>query len=402
VKLFQALKHQPFALLWSGQTLSRLGDSLYQIALAWWVLQKTGSAAAMGGVFIFAFIPKIIFVLIGGLAVDQFSRIKIMLTSDGLRAILTLTLGALALLNRLELWHIYLASLTFGVVEAFFLPAYTALLPQITPAYLRPSANALTSLSAELTGIAGPSLGALIIAGQGPSLAFALDGLSFFISALCLLPLLELARPNIARPKATTPFANLREGFRVVLASQWLWLTIGILALLNLTGRSPLNVALPFLVKDSLNAQVGTLGALYSVFSLGSIVGAAWVGRTTIRRQGWVVYGGLSIIGIATAALGLPITIYGTGAAIFILGAALAISNLVWSQILQDRIPSALLGRVASINLLGSTSLLPLGFGLVGWATDIVGPAPIFIVGGLLTAAVSFIGLIHPAIRNLE
>lgn len=399
--LFQSLSHRPFALLWAGQTLSRLGDSLYQIALAWWVLQKTGSAAAMGTVFIAAFIPKIILLLIGGLTVDKVSRAVLMRLSDLLRGILTLAVATLTFLQALEPWHIYLASFLFGGIEAFFLPAYTALLPEITPSHLRPSANALTTLSAELTGLLGPALGALLIASGGPATAFALNSLSFFISALCLLPIRQPSQP-MPTPQPTNPFTNLRQGFQMVFAAPWLWFTIGILALLNFTGRSPMNVSLPFLVKDSLHAEVGTLGLLYSLFSLGSILGAILIGRVNPQHPGRVVYGGLVIVGLATAALGLPITIYGVGVAIIILGAALAISNLVWTQLLQDRIPTHLLGRIASINLLGSTSLLPLGFGLVGWATDALGPSPIFIVGGLLTAAVSFIGLAYPAIRNLE
>ena len=69
--IFRSLKHRFFALLWSGQTISRLGDSLYRIALAWWVLEKTGSAAIMGTVLIFSTVPMLIFLLIGGVVVDR-------------------------------------------------------------------------------------------------------------------------------------------------------------------------------------------------------------------------------------------------------------------------------------------------------------------------------------------
>ena len=78
MNVLRSLKHRPFALLWSGQTISRLGDSLYRIALAWWVLEKTGSAVAMGTVLVLSQIPLLIFVLIGGVVVDRFPRIRIM------------------------------------------------------------------------------------------------------------------------------------------------------------------------------------------------------------------------------------------------------------------------------------------------------------------------------------
>src|ERR1051326_6982252 len=82
MSIFRALSNRSFALLWSGQTISRLGDSLYTIALAWWVLQKTGSAAVMGVVLICSMVPTALFLLIGGVVVDRLPRLRLMLASD--------------------------------------------------------------------------------------------------------------------------------------------------------------------------------------------------------------------------------------------------------------------------------------------------------------------------------
>jgi DHA3 family tetracycline resistance protein-like MFS transporter len=403
MRLFVSLAHRPFLLLWSGQTLSRLGDSLYQIALAWWVLEQTNSAAAMGTVYACGFAPTILFVLLGGVAVDRLPRVHLMLGADFVRALLAAAIAILASAQLLELWHVYLASLLFGLVNALFLPAYSALIPDVTPKPLLTSANALTSLSAEITGVVGPALGALLVGRHGAALAFALDGGSFLFGAVCLLPLLGLSISRVA-PQAHTSMAHdLRIGFQTIAASSWLWLTIGLLALLNLTGRSPMTVALPFLVHDNLRADVDVLGALYSSFSLGSIVGAAWIGRRAhLRRRGRRVYLALAVVGLMTLALGLPIGVYGSMIVIAILGMALAIGNLTWTQIVQAYVPAHVFGRVASITLLASTSLLPLGVAVVGWATDWAGPAPVFIVGGALTAGLALTGLFHRAIRDLE
>src|SRR5262249_37398016 len=89
--LFRALRLRPFALLWTGQSLSRLGDFVYDIALAWWVLQKTGSAQTMSLVLVFAITPSVLFSLIGGVAVDRVSRPGLMLASDAARALVALT-----------------------------------------------------------------------------------------------------------------------------------------------------------------------------------------------------------------------------------------------------------------------------------------------------------------------
>src|SRR5512142_426451 len=191
MNVLRALKHRPFALLWTGQTVSRLGDSLYRIALAWWVLEKTGSAVAMGTVLIFSQIPLLLFLLIGGVVVDRLPRIRIMFSSDLLSGLVITFVAVFAWLNLLQIWHIYMASMLFGFVEAFFFPAYQAVIPQITPSEVLTSANSLNGLSLRLTGIIGPTLGAALVAAGGTALTFGLDALSFFISAVCVLPILR-------------------------------------------------------------------------------------------------------------------------------------------------------------------------------------------------------------------
>src|SRR5512147_2055710 len=88
MNVLSSLKHRPFALLWAGQTTSRLGDSLHRIALAWWILEKTGSATAMGTVLVLTQIPLLLFLLIGAVVVDRFPRIRIMFISDVLSGLI--------------------------------------------------------------------------------------------------------------------------------------------------------------------------------------------------------------------------------------------------------------------------------------------------------------------------
>src|SRR5215213_6562896 len=101
--IFRSLGSQSFALVWSGQTLSRIGDFLYQVALAWWVLEQTGSATAMASLLIVSFAPALLFLLIGGVAVDRFSRIKIMLASDVVRGLVASGVAVLAICHLLQI-----------------------------------------------------------------------------------------------------------------------------------------------------------------------------------------------------------------------------------------------------------------------------------------------------------
>lgn len=402
MELFQSLKHRAFAFLWSGQTISRLGDSLYRIALAWWVLEKTGSATAMGTVLIFSFAPMLIFLLIGGVAVDRLPRGRVMFTSDVLRGMVVALVAALAFAQSLEVWHVYIASMAFGFVDAFFQPAYTAIIPEIVPSERLPSANSLTNLSRQVTGIAGPALGATIVALGGTPTAFALDALSFFISAICLMPIVGLAAHAMeARPASV--LGDLRDGLATVWGLPWLWVTIAIFALANVTLDGPIAVSLPFLVKEGLHADVGVLGLLYSMSSIGAIVSAVWLGRfTRIRRRGLLTYGAGIISGLAVLVSGLPISIGGVAVAMFVGGACVATFGLTWTNTLQELVPRDRLGRVTSIDMLGSYVLLPIGYGMTGWVTDQIGAPMMFVLGGGIGAGLIALGLLHPQIRGLD
>ena len=118
----------------------------------------------MGTVLIFSFAPMLIFLLIGGVVVDRLPRGRVMLASDVLRGVCVALVALLAFAQSLEIWHVYLASMVFGFVDAFFQPAYTAIVPEIVPSEGLPSANSLTNLSGRVTGIVGTALGATLVA----------------------------------------------------------------------------------------------------------------------------------------------------------------------------------------------------------------------------------------------
>ncbi len=401
--LFRSLRHIPFALLWSGQSVSSLGDRVFQVALAWWVLEKTGSAVAMGTVFVLTTVPMLVFLLVGGVLVDRYPRLPLLLLSDLLRGVVIGLAAWLALADLLTIWHVYAFSLIFGFVDAFFQPALRAVVPEIAPPEDLPSANSLTGLSSRVSGIIGPAVGAGIVAAGGTTLAFAVDSASFLISALFVVPILRLAVWPQGKAIASSVFGDLREGLAAVTSSAWLWVTIAVAGLSNIAIAGPMDVALPFLIKDVLQADVGVLGLFYSVSSLGSILAAAWLGRfVRLRRRGLMLYGTWMLIGLFVVAVGLPVGAPGILAASFFIGVCNSIVGLVWTNTLQELVPQRLLGRVTSVDYLGSYILIPPGYAIGGWATEALGPPMVFVAGGIVQAALVALGLLHPQVRNLD
>ena len=419
MNVLRSLTYRPFALLWAGQTTSRLGDSLYRIALSWWVLEKTGSAVAMGTVLIFSQIPLLLFLLIGGVVVDRLPRIRIMFASDVLCGLVVTFVALFAWFNLLEIWHIYIASILFGFVEAFFFPAYQAVVPEITPYELLTSANSLNGLSQRVTGIVGPALGAALVAAGGTSVTFALDALSFFVSALCVLPLLRSNPDPRQRPVETAEassgpqssvraalkqgFADLLEGFRLVIRIPWIWITILLFGFINIMEAGPRAVAMPFLIKQDLGADVELLGLFGSAASLGFVVGMVWLGQyVRLHRRGLLAYLSIILSGSALLPFAFQLPVPVLVASMFISGIASSVFALIWTHTLQEMVPGNMLGRVYSIDALGSFVLLPIGFALAGWGTDLLGAPRVFLIGGIGTILLVLLGLSHPAIRNLD
>jgi DHA3 family tetracycline resistance protein-like MFS transporter len=300
----------------------------------------------MAGLLIVSFAPTLLFLLIGGIAVDRLSRIKIILLSDVVRGMVASGVAVLAMSNLLQIWHLYLLNLIFGIVDAFFQPAYTAAIPDLVHGEDLPSANALSSVSMQAGRTAGPALAAAVISVGGTPLAFALNGLTFFVAAALLAPLRGLSAPHRAVSAqgyiaAPTILSDLREGISTVLTTPWLWITILVSALSNVTLAGPYGVALPFLIEDTWHAEISTLGLLYALFPVGCVIGGVWLGwRAQLRQRGLLIYLGLIGAGLMLAVLGLPVPFVVLGIAAIVNGAALEIVSLAWTGVLQQRIPT--------------------------------------------------------------
>ena len=413
--LLASLKHRPFLLLWLGQTISGLGDQVYAIALAWWVLEKTHSAAAMGFTLVASFLPTVVFLLVGGVVADRLPRLAIMLVSDLARGALVGVVAILAFMGTLPFWPIIAVSFGFGVMDAFFGPAYSAVVPELLPAPELASANALKEISARAMAIVGPTLGALLIVIGGTPLAFVLNSASFFLSALSLCGATPLLRgraqasdanpDDAASPRLGALLAafgrDLREGWATVWGLTWVWLTIAIAGVANLVATGAVDVALPFYVQRTLHSPL-LYGGLTAVSAVGSLLGAVWFGSRKLRRRGWVIYGFFIVAMLALVVIGIaptPAIILG---GMLIFGLSVTSLGLAWVTALQQYIPNEQMGRVTSIDELGSYVGIPLSYGLAGILADRLAPTVMLTWGGALAAGVIALGLFSRSVRRLD
>jgi MFS family permease len=418
MQILRAFRRRDFAVLILARTISRLGDGIQAVALAWLVLQLTGSAAAMGLVLIAQLVPTLALVIFGGAIADRWPKIPLLVSSDVIRAVVVGTIAVLVATGSVALLQLLALGVVFGLVDAVFMPTWAALLPELVPTDDRPSANALASLTARLAGIAGPAAGAALVAAGGMGVAFVVDGLSFALSG-ALLAWLGLARHRSARvTRGTEPVnrdarhsmigrrilvADVRDGLAAVIATPWIGLTIGAAAITNISLAGPLGVAVPLLVARSLGGGVGVLGLYGSAVAAGAVVAAVALGSRARLRGRWrLVYGWWIAVALAAAAMGLPVGVGGLLVSALVIGFGEVAVGLAWTNALQDHVPDELLGRVYSLDYLGSTALIPVGYLVAGTASDAFGPGAVFLAGGLISAAILAAMTVLPQIRALD
>jgi hypothetical protein len=218
-----ALRERQFRLLFTGQLISLLGDSFTSIALAFAVLDLTGSATDLGYVFAARVIPLVTFLLVGGVFADRLPRRLVMLTADVTRMGAQGAVAVLVLTHNAHVWELVVLQAIAGTASAFFNPASTGLTPMtISPERLQ-QANALRGISMASTGLVGFAIGGVVVTVVGPGWALAVDAASFGVSAFFLA---QLRLPAQVKLPAQSFITDLHDGWREFSSRTWVWVIV--------------------------------------------------------------------------------------------------------------------------------------------------------------------------------
>jgi MFS family permease len=405
--ILQPLKNHNFSLLARGQFVSMLGDQVYVVALVYQVQTLSLSAAALGSVLLCYSLSQLLFLLLGGVIVDRLPRRSILLASDVGRGLLVLVVAYLGQQNTLEIWHLAVLSTFNGTVSAFFMPARQAVQPQLIPKEQLGQANALMELAFQVSILVGPLLGAILIQIIAPKGAFAFDSITFVVSALCIVFItVPTAKPTTGPNKPRIKlFSEIREGFEYVRTSTWLWVTIAIFGFLGLVSTGPMQLLVAILVRQQFVDDVNIYGLFLSTRAVAALFSIVIVGQFKhLRRRGLLAYLGviLGALGILFLGIGgsngiliaciVAISAYGSGYGCF---------GVIWHTVLQEIVPAEYLGRVVSVDMLGSYCMIPFGLVLAGWLADSYGAASLMIISGILSAGAALGGLLVREVRTL-
>ena len=402
VRLLVPLKHRDFRLLWSGMCASLLGDGVFLVAIAWQVYVLSNAPAALAVVGIAMTVPTIVFLLIGGVVSDRFDRRRVMLAADVVRGLAVGGMAALSLTGVLEIWHIVGLVAVYGAGQAFFAPAFDAIVPDILPESELPQANSLDQFVRPLAlRLAGPALGGVLIEVVGVGSAFALDAISFAVSGGCLLAM--TSRPRFVASQDPSFISDVKAGFAFVRSRVWLWGTFVSAAFAYLLFMGPVEVLLPYLVKNELNGSAADLGAVFAAGGIGSLGCAVVMGQTGLpRRDITFMYLAWTLATVAVIGYGLASAVWMLMLASLAFNGLETAGTIVWATVKQRHVPPELLGRVSSFDWLISIGLLPLSFALTAPVSAAIGAQTTLIVAGALGAVVTFAALLLPGMRAVE
>jgi len=404
-RILQPLRHRDFALLTTGSVISLLGDGFFHVALAWQVYEISNVPTALSFVGVAATLPLVIFLLIGGAFSDRYDRRLLMIGADVVRGVALAAMAVLSISGTIELWHLAVLMAFVGIGDAFFNPASTAIVPDLLPEHELPSANALTgALRQMMIRLLGPALAGVVIALVGPGPAFAVDAVTFLVSAVAIAGI--RTRPAVRDKVASgvrATVGEVREGLRYVRGQPWIWATLLSAMLSLLVFFGPVQVLVPFLVKNRLNLGPEALGAIFAAGGVGSIVMAFAIGHFGLpRRRVTVMYVAWSVGVAGLAVYGLMTDLWHGLVAGFFTAALFELGQVIWTTMLQQLVPRRLLGRVSSLDWMVSIGLVPISYALTGPVAEAIG-APATMVGAALIGGVLMgILLFLPGVRDPE
>jgi MFS family permease len=398
-RYLRLLRRRDYALLWTGATISALGDGMSFVALIWLVLESTGDPQLVGVLAAAYTAPVIVGGLIAGLLLDRYDRRRLLALDNVVRGIAIATVPLAAVAGVLTPPHLVIVAAIYGFLFMISLAGVPSLLPSYVPADELTTANAMETISYGISGLAGPAVAGVVIALVGAPAVLAFDAVTYGIFAVCLL---AMRAPSTEQPVedevAELAGGGLRPALRFIVRTPAI-LAITVMFMLVNVGEGMLSVFLPVYAVEALAAGAATYGLLASAFTAGILVGSLLVGAV-----GWRFPLGRSIAAAQTAMglvflllLGppaLPLAL----AALFLAG-VFGSSLTAWAQTIRMRlIPPDLRGRVFALLRTFMNATNPVGALVGGILLAGDGLATVIAAIVLLAAVPGLVGLVHPGL----
>ena len=405
-RVLAPFRFREYRLLIAAVSLSTFAEGMWTVVMALQVIELDDDPASLSLVATCLGVGLVAFLLVGGIAADRLNQRSIIIAVEAVNVVAVSAVAVLGSLGTLEIWHIAVAAGALGAAAAFFFPAYSALLPRILPAEQLLAANGVEGVVRPVFQRAvGPAVAGVLVGATMPSVG------AIAVAALLAvgLVLLVATRPEVSEPaledvqERPHVLRDLRDGCAFVVRTPWLLWTLLFASVFVLVVLGPIEVLLPFLVKNRFADGAQTYGFLLAYLGVGEAVGALAISSTRLPRR----Y--LTVMMIMWGAGTVPLIVAGATSsftwmaiAMFIVGLTDGAGSVIWGTLLQRRVPTELLGRVSSLDFFVSLAFMPLSFAIVGPLSKVVSMEAIFAAAGVIPVALAAIAVAAARMRRDE
>jgi MFS family permease len=395
-RALRPLHHRQYRLLAGSGAASLLADGLWLVALVWQVIALGGGPSDLSIVAAATSLGLVAAVLVGGVAADRLPKRAVLVTVEIVRTTVPVVAGLLAAAGTLQVWSLAALAFVVGAAGGFYYPVWSALVPVLLPTEELLAANGIEGMLRPLAQqAAGPALAGLLVGAFSPSVALLGAGACYLVALLPLIAMRPVPRSTDPEHGAPSPTRQLAEGFGYLLRTGWLFATLAFAILYILVIMGPIEVLLPFAVRDRVGAGPAGLSLVLAAYGVGCAVGALVVSSLRLPRRYLTVMllcWGLGALPLA--AFGLSTVLWVMVVAGLVIGLTDAAAMVIWGTLLQRRVPTHLLGRVSSLDFFVSLALMPLSTALAGPVGERVGIPVTFVVAAVVPPVLAVIALL--------
>ncbi|MCP3804929.1 MFS transporter [Allokutzneria sp. A3M-2-11 16] len=391
------LRHPDFRRLVTGRTFAEFGNAVAPVALAFAVLDLTGSAIDLGLVVGARSLANMVLVLFGGVLADRLPR-SVILQGTETAAALTQAAIAVSVLGGFASIPLLLGlSVANGAVSAIALPASSSIVPQTVPTTLLQQANALNRMLANTGRFAGAAAGGVLVAAFGSGWAIGANAGLFLVAALAYR---RLRTAPVERSGRSRPFTELAEGWREFRSRTWLWVVVLQFMIVNAAASGGIFVLGPA-IADETFGRAGwglVLAAETAGWVLGGVLAAHWrPNRALAIGVALVLCNAIPLLVLAEAPNLVLLVIV-----MMLTGGAIELGAVAWDVSMQENVPADKLARVYSYDVLGSIIAVPLGQMAVGPLAEHWGREPVLLSGAALIVVATLFALCSKQVRGLR
>lgn len=391
------MKHEAFKNVAAGRFISFLGNGIAPVALAFAVLDLTGSAAQLGALVAVRALTSTIVMLYGGVLADRMPRALLMQGSSLAAGCVQAVVGLALIYSFCSMPLLFVLASLSGALSALAMPSSMAVVPQTVPKDLLPQANALLRLSTNLALVIGSSIGGILVAAWGSGWGLIVDAATYVFAAYLFSRVKTTGQVKL--PKRGKLLSDMREGWSEFVSHTWLWIVVLQATVWQAVWAGSIQVLGPVIALHDIGKAAW--GLVLASYTAGTIAGGTVALRWRPQRgvaTGVAMTAVSAILPLALAFSARPVLLMAAG---FLAGLSMEQVMVASGAAVQSTIAPDRLARVASFQIIGSSAAIPVGQALAGPLADNIGTRDLLVVGGLVIVLAATLSVSSRSVREV-